>query len=259
MRPRPGTLLDNIRPRFQQLASGIYNVREPMDYALWVDGAETALRECFVDVPFERLYSERYWRLTTGPHMCPYELLRAEQRDQNEWLDQILATTTAMVERFSTPPSTVVVLDTNVLMHAKPLHDIDWLQRLDASAVRLAVPMRVVDELDERKYGRRDDLRKRARRRVQTLAAYIDQQEIRDCVRIEVVSRRQLDPGGVPRPLVDPDVDILDTCEALQAYAAPNSVSVVTGDNGMKLRARERGLPVTLLDEKDMQTDDAPG
>jgi hypothetical protein len=111
--------------------------------------------------------------------------------------------------------------------------------------------------LDEKKYGRRDELRNRARKRVQLLGRYVDEREIREGVQVEVVTWREVDVGGVPRPLVPPDDDSLDTCEAVRVYAAANDVSMVTGDTNIKLLARESELQVTVLDEQDMQTFDA--
>lgn len=253
MLPRPGTAPDNVRGRLHQLVTTAYNQSEAVDYALWVDAVEGALRECFVDVPFERLYSERYWRLTTGPHVRPHELLRAEQRVQVDWLEQIRTATDAMIDRFSTPTSVIAVLDTHIVLHAKPLEEIDWCAMLATDSVRLVVPLRVVDEMDQKKYGRRADLRTRARNRLRLLARYLDEGDVRPHVRVEVVSWRDLDPGGVPRPPIPPDTDILDTCEALRFYAAGNAVSVVTHDVTMQLLARERDVPVTLVDAYDMQ------
>jgi hypothetical protein len=247
--PRPGSSPDNIPARLRQLISTVYKP-EPVDYAIWVASAEAALRECFIDVPFERLYTERFWRLTTGPVLRHYEMLQAEQRDQTEWLEQVLRKSAAMVQRFGQPASAIAVLDTHVVMHAKPLHEIDWHRRLGVDFVRLVLPLRVVDEVDEKKYARREDLQNLARKRLRLLGRYIDQREIVPGVRIEIVSWRDLDPSGLPRPPLPPDVDILDTCEALRVYAAVNAVSIVTADVGMTLRANERGIPVTLLEDK---------
>jgi rRNA-processing protein FCF1 len=259
MLPRPGTPIDNIASRLRQLVDTVYQAPEPIDYALWVTSAEASLRECFIDVPFERLLSERFWRLTTGSVMRPHEMLRAEQQVQYQWLEYIRTTTGAMAERFGKPAAPIGVLDTHVVMHAKPLEEIDWCARLGAKSVRLVVPLRVVDELDEKKYARRDDLRNNARKRLRLLARYLEEPDgIADGVRIEIVGWRDLDPGGVPRPPLPADVDILDTCDALRVYATGNAVSMITADVGMTLRARERGLPVVALDDHEMQAGQIP-
>jgi PIN domain-containing protein len=254
MLPRPGTQLERTQSLLRQFTATVYEKYDPVAYADWVSQVETTLRECFIDVPFERLYTERFWRLSTGPVARHHDMLRAEQRDQHDWLESVRANVEAMAKRFAEPPSSVAVVDTHVLMHAKPLEEIDWCNRLDAPRVRLVVPLRVVDEMDEHKYARRGELRDRARNRLRLLGRYVDQApgEIRAGARVEIVSWHDLDPSGMPRPPLPPDVDILDTCEALRVYAAGNAVSIVTADVGMKLRAGPRSLPVLLLDESDM-------
>jgi hypothetical protein len=49
------------------------------------------------------------------------------------------------------------------------------------------------------------------------------------------------DPALYRRLSVPPDVEILDTCEALAAYAGANPVDLVTGDLGVRVRAQARG------------------
>jgi hypothetical protein len=250
MLPRPGYPLERTDGHLRELIDTVHEATEPVDYAKWVFLAEAHLRECFVDVPLQRLLSERYWRLTTGPVLRHHEMLRAEQQVQRDWLEFVRSTTAAMSERFGSPVSPLAILDTHVIMHAKPLHEIDWCKELDAASVRLVVPLRVVDEVDEKKYARRDDLRDRARKRLRLLMRYLELgHELRQGVRVEVVGWRDFDLGGIPRPLLPPDVDVLDLCEAIRVYAAAGAVSLVTLDTGMRLRAHERDLPVTFLDD----------
>jgi hypothetical protein len=252
--PRPGISIDDIDGRLRQLIGTVYTPA-PVDYAIWVASAEASLRYAFLDVPLARLYTERYWRLTTGPVMRHHEMLRAEQQNQAEWLERIRTGVSAMIKRFG-DGAFIGVLDTHVVMHAKPLSDIDWCDRLEASSVALVVPLRVVDEVDEKKYARRGELQKRARRRLRLLLNYIDQNEIRPAVRVEIVGWRDLDLSEIPRPLVQADVDILDTCEAFRSYAGISGLSMITGDAGMALRCRQRGLHVLQLTDEEMQAGD---
>lgn len=250
MLPKPGVPLDRTTQRLQELIFSIDQKSEPVDYALWAADAETMLRECFVDIPLERLYTERYWRLTSGPVAGTHWMLRQEQTVIREWLERIKGTVETMKKRFATPVATIVVPDTNIILHAKPLHEIPWRARLATETpVRIAIPIRVVDELDEKKYNpRQEDLRKRARNRLTLLGRQVDgDQALPAGVTVEIVSWRDLDLSRVPRPLVDPDDDILDMCEALSVYANMNACFVATTDTGMKLKAKERGLPVAYL------------
>ena len=153
------------------------------------------------------------------------------------------------------------MLDTHVVLHAKPLADIDWSAKLGAKSVRLVVPLRVVDEVDQKKYARRGDLQRRARKRLRLLNTYLEMPEdIRPGVQLEVVSWRDLELSGFPRPEVPADVDILDTCEALRVYASAGDVSMITSDVGMTIRAKERELAVCRLDDDmlEIDVDDPP-
>jgi rRNA-processing protein FCF1 len=247
--PRPGYPLDSLRARLRALTTTIYNHNSAMEHAAWALAAEASLRECFVDVPTERLFTERFWRLTTGPVQREQEMLRAEQAVQLEWLERVGDAVAAMAQRFGTPRSTLAVPDTHVLLHANPLGDIDWPNMLDVQSVTLVVPLRVVDELDEKKYARRDDLRRNARARLRLLEGYLEGGKVRPGVSIDIISWRDLDVAGGFRPALPVDVDVLDTCEALRVYAADNAVTLVTTDSAMKIRARERELPVTRLEQ----------
>jgi hypothetical protein len=254
MLPRPGISIENITAKLGYLTRTVYDATEPIDYALWIAGAESTLRECFVDVPLERLFTERYWHLTTGPVLRHYDMLRGEQRGLLDWLERVSESTSAMIRRFAEPVAPIAVLDTNVLMHGKPLEEIDWCAKSGGNTVRLVIPLRVVDELDEKKYARRKEMQNRARNRLRLLGRYVEPGvSVRAGVRAEIVGWRDLDLGGVPRPPISADVDILDSCEAVGVYAAANAVSMVTADVGMTLRARERGLSVSVLDDDDMQ------
>jgi len=257
MLPRHGTSVENILARLREFTITAYNATEPMAYADWVTRLETALRECFTDVPLNRLYTERFWQLN-GPLLRRQDMLRNEQRDLVDWLERVVGSVQAMSDRFSQPAGSIVVLDTHVLLHAKPLHEIKWSRLVGSDEIRLVVPLRVVDEMDEHKYARRDDLRKRARKRLPLLERHMTDESGTICpgVNLEVVSWRELDVAGGVRPQTPVDIDILDTCEAISVYALNNAVHLGTADSAMKLRARSFNVPVVdLLSETDSGAD----
>lgn len=55
------------------------------------------------------------------------------------------------------------MVDTNVLLQFQPPDQINWTELLHVAAVRLVIPLRVIEELDTKKHGRSQKLSERAR------------------------------------------------------------------------------------------------
>lgn len=147
--------------------------------------------------------------------------------------------------RLSLAPGHIAVLDTHVLLHYQPPEQIPWPKVVGHPHVRLVVPLRVVEELDEKKYARRDDIADRARRLLPRLEAVLGPAgapgELRESVTIEV----PVDSGPRRRP-ANADEEILDTCRELRQLTG-REVSLVTGDTSMRLRGEARGLRVVKM------------
>jgi predicted ribonuclease YlaK len=111
--------------------------------------------------------------------------------------------------------------------------------------------MRVIAEIDDKKAAPNNPkLRRRARTRINMLEGLLlgdgPLRSIREGVTVTVVDSTELDPETRRLRPPPPDVEILDTCAALAAYA-PGAVSLVTGDLAMKMRAREAGIVITAM------------
>jgi hypothetical protein len=222
-------------------------------YVAWVHALERNLREFFSDVPLERLYGERFWRIAAGGGERPEEMRGQEMDSQLAWLSALLDSARTMQARFGATTALIAVLDTNVLLHCKPPSDIDWRALLGAEDVRLVVPLRVIDELDAKKAARSPALRNRAATRLKSVARVLlddATHEVRLGVAIDVVGLYEFDPDLWRRPITPPDVEILDTCEALAAYAGGNPVKLITADLGMRLRAQSRGVSWEEIPDK---------
>jgi predicted ribonuclease YlaK len=120
--------------------------------------------------------------------------------------------------------------------------------------VLLAVPRRVVEELDARKYSHAKS-RDRARQRIRKLASYVahDAKQPRPGVDVEIVVSVDLDPDAARRPPIPADTEIIETYEALTAYAGANRVCLVTGDLSMQILAESRGIDVQRMPENTAQ------
>jgi rRNA-processing protein FCF1 len=64
------------------------------------------------------------------------------------------------------------MLDTNALLHYTRFGQLPWRERLRQELVRLIVPLVVVDELDGKKYARREEFQQRARELLTLIDGY---------------------------------------------------------------------------------------
>lgn len=194
------------------------------------------------------LYSDWHWIIRrTDNDPRPANLLRLEMDRQMERLKAAMATITAMLEWVEKADGRPVVLDTNVLLHHLPMRQVDWPSLVTGETVRLILPIRVIEELDEKKYARRDDIAKRARSVLSELREFLSPaagtiQLVRDGVTLELA------PHNEPRerPL-DADWEILTCCNALKSYAS--DLVLTTGDTAMAIRARTFGINILSMPE----------
>jgi predicted ribonuclease YlaK len=139
------------------------------------------------------------------------------------------------------------VLDTNSLLHYKLPSEIDWPTVFGYSEVRLVIPRAVIDELDRKKWEGADRIRKKARavlpRLERLLAADGSPREILPGVTLEAL----VEPGPRERP-EDADEAILAVCiELAQFSGAPQPVTLVTADTGLRIRATQEGITAVGL------------
>jgi hypothetical protein len=127
------------------------------------------------------------------------------------------------------------ILDTNLLLHCMRPDQVKWTEVVGRAPVRLVVPLRVVEELDAKKYAGNAKLGGRARAVLPWLETAVgpsgEAKDVADGVTIEVT----VEPGPREHPS-DADREILDVCHEIRQFggAAP---TLVTGDTGALLRA----------------------
>jgi len=220
------------------------------NFLAWVGTAETQLRNVFIDPStWEHLYGDRHWQIYGLTQESPraIELINSEATFQSVSLEELAKRLNQLSDRLAAAPGQLTVLDTNVLLHFQPPDQVDWLTVVGAPAVRLVLPLRAIEELDEKKYAARDNLADRARRLLSQLRTQLAPTSggptaLREGVTIEV----PVDDGPRHRTL-DADQEILDMCRELQ-YGGQEIV-LVTDDTGMTLRAWPRGLRVLAMPE----------
>lgn len=233
---------------------GVVAIRD--DYLTWIDEVEICLTGITDDhLPVLELFTDQYWAIrafSSDWHAVsdprPLQLVYAEVSRQLARLRRLLDDLNARRERASAAAGSLTVLDTNVLLHYLPVEQIAWAEVVGRDDVRLVVPLRVIEEIDAKKYARRSELATRARNLLPALERHLGQAgapgRVADTVTIEV----PIDPGPRNRP-EDADEEVLNTCRELSLLSS-HEVTLVTGDTGMRLRAQALGLKTGLMPEK---------
>lgn len=233
-------------------------------YLNWVYAAQLRLRSVFADTELEdSLLARAYWHASMSSIPPSPELGRLVDEellfqagnpgvpgDLGGWLGEA-AGRLRTLRRLAGRPGRICVPDTNALLHYTRFDQLPWPERIGQPAVRLIVPLAVIDELDNKKYARREEFQQRARE----LLALIDRYEtaasdayapLRQGVTFEVLPD---EPGHFRA--ASTDQEILERCEFL-AQVTGSPVTLVTGDSGVRINARARDIEVVKLGERDL-------
>jgi predicted ribonuclease YlaK len=141
----------------------------------------------------------------------------------------------------------ISVLDTNVLLHYLPIHQVPWPEVVESAVVRLVIPLRVIEELDAKKYSKSADLAKRARNVLPTLEQLLGQAGRPGPVAENVTVEVPVDTGPRQRP-EDADEEIIAVCRDLSQFSG-RDVTLVTGDTALRIRAQAHGLVTVAVDD----------
>ena len=216
--------------------------RRQRNYLEWVENAEAQLGNFADDRDVSaQLHTRFFWAIREANPQTPRSvpLIDSEIVMQKAALGRIKEDLRLRGERVAAGGH-IAVLDTHLLLHYEPPESVDWPALLNVEQVRLLLPMRVVDELDEKKYTGSEKVRRNAR----AILPHIEQmigpdgapgEQLRAGVTMEVelVGDDQFNP--------DADRSIIEACEELQLLAGqPNMITLVTGDRGMLIRAAQR-------------------
>jgi rRNA-processing protein FCF1 len=234
-------------------------------YLNWVADTEAMLQEVFTDAGIEDpILGRGYWHICSIPpfdHALMNRLVREELRfqcgfpaipgDAGGRLGEVRARLQALA-RLGDRPGRICVPDTNALLHYTRFDQLPWAERLRVEIARLVIPIVVVDELDAKKYARREEFQQRARELLTLIDRYVTASppdgysRTGPKVTVEVLP----DEAGHHRAASN-DQEILDRCELLQ-QATGNPVTLITGDSGMRISAQSRSIEVFKLSEDDL-------
>lgn len=262
-RPRlkPTTTLDGALRHIGEASMGATSVaacaadgtfeRAQRDFLAWVAATTVRLRNHFVDAAtLQHLEDDRFWHIRSLTAKSPrwQRFIVDTVQDHQAWLADLEQFVKRLKARFEASPGRIAVVDTNVLLHFQPLAQIPWPEFLEEVDVRLVVPLRVVEELDEKKYLAREAIAARARQLISQLRSLLGETAggpaaLAGHVTVEVPIEEE-----PRRRSMDADAEILALCSELQF--APVKPLLVTDDGGMELRARALGFEVRRPPEK---------
>jgi hypothetical protein len=224
-------------------------------YLNWAQTVETRLRELFTDTDLAAaVFADRYWHIAGLHAASAYgtRIINQEVDHQDARLAEAIQTLKQWQE-LGERPGALLALDTNAFLQFRPYYEIPWTALAGMDRVRLVLTMPVLDEIEAKKQGSNVRLKRRARRILPRLdKAFGDGGRLffeveKDGTPMAGVTLEILrDPPGHRRSTTDIDAEFLDRCEFLQS-AAGRPVTVVSGDTGMKIRARGSVGALNLL------------
>ena len=220
----------------------------PDAYLLWVEAVESQLSAVTADFSLiAAVQNEHYWRLqdVSAKFARPDPMMQAELARQCERFEALARELQQRHELITEAPGSIAVVDTNVLLHYRPPAQVPWPQIVGTSPVRLVIPLRVVEELDLKKWGHNNKLATRARNLLPSLQRALGRGGtpgvLRDDVTVEVPVPSQ--PRHRP---IDADEEILATCEELTLFSGAPAI-LITGDTSMTIRAEASAISVKAM------------
>ena len=227
------------------------------EYLAWVERTQSQLLNWTYDFDaLTMLQTPSYWQISQSIAGTPrpWPLIEIEVKFQTSALTRIVEDLEKRIASAAKHDGELAVLDTNTLLEYQPLAVIPWTSLLGYRQLHLIIPIRVIEELDEKKYSGRRGLAKRARRILPQLEHLLraENGQLASGVTVGV----PVDSGPRQRP-VDADEEILLTCRELKHFSG-RDVVVVTGDTGMLLRADALDLKTVKMPEEYLRNRDDP-
>lgn len=219
------------------------------EYIRWVAATERSLYPVMHREDAAAIFDTPRYReicsMVVGSHLRP--LLYAEIESRAALLEEYADELFTAIERARRAPGVPVVVDKNAMLQSWSPDELRWQDELGDLA-RVIVPLRVIEELEGTARSRSDPMSDAARE----LLAWIDKLfpegdegvvPISDTATIEVLLADR--PRHRPE---DANEEILDAAHEV-AQLSGGSVLLLTGDTGMRIRARSEGLEVLALPE----------
>ncbi|MFI4971048.1 MAG: PIN domain-containing protein [Hyphomicrobiales bacterium] len=220
-------------------------------YLQWVESLEAHLRSMFTDSAIsQHALTDRYFTiLEEGRNLARMRpLIQAEVMAQLDWLAELMEPITALDRALGETSSIIAVVDTNLFLHYPPFPQIPWPEITDTDSICLAIPLRVIEELDELKYRGQPKVRQRARHALRLIRESLIPTKglvatINPNTTLQVLTQAK---NRVRTS--DADEEILQAAFDLLAFQ--RRVVLITGDNAMLIRGLSLGIEVVFMPEE---------
>ena len=214
-------------------------------YLIWTENTEQQLLESYQNISIARhLHSERYWRIRslTDTTSRPVQLIQAEIQMQKMHLAELLGQLQRYISLLAFPPDHwAVVLDTNVYIHGKLFHEVEWQRQTNSRRATIVLPLVILDELDQIKdrdpeFGRRAQSTLRALDKLTQGKQWSDHLQLRQNVWLQLLD----EPQGHHRQQGQDDEIVRQSAYISQVN--DSRMLLITRDRGMRLRTQSAGL-----------------
>jgi len=210
----------------------------------WADSVETSLTQVFtISSVLDFIQTSRYSHIlnmdTSSPRVFP--TVYAELTRQAQRLTELANEIEEETQIFAAASGQPIVLDTNAVLRTKSFVTLDWATLVGGQEARVILPLRVVEELDAKKYGDNEEFRRVVRRLLPKVDDLLDAAGGRTATLTSTLTIEILVPPGPRQKPSDADEEILEVCVQLHTFTG-RPVTLVTLDTAMRTRARARGL-----------------
>ncbi|MFI7212965.1 PIN domain-containing protein [Micromonospora maritima] len=246
--------LEELVQELDRLAGGLPAdpVVAASSYLMWVERAERRLLAIYQNFAIPRhLHSDRYWRIRTLDVLTsrPMPLIVAEIEMQKRHLEELLAQLRHYISMLALPAEHwIIVLDTNVYVHGRLFHEVEWHREIGVRRASVVMPLVVLDELDRIKdrdpeFGRRARSVLRALDNITRDREWLAPIQLRQNVSLQLVD----EPAGHQRQQGQDDEIVRQA--GYFAQLNDGRLKLLTRDRGMRLRAQAAGLTSHTLPE----------
>jgi hypothetical protein len=265
VRLRPGTTIDQAVMLLDRLAVNVSGeVHRPArtveelrySYVGWASSAERELLGVLARSDVSRIFENSRHRdicssaSSVGGHLRV--LISDEVTAKSAELREIASELKAARDGMRRAPGCPTIIDTNVLLECNRPDQVKWasiVEHEQHEPVRLILPLRVIEEVDAKKYASTDRIQSAASKILRWLERLLSDSGCGpvpvggpDDTTIEILlaDRPRYRPS-------DADEEILDVCGEVQLLTG--RAKLVTADLGMRLRARAESVDICVMPE----------
>jgi rRNA-processing protein FCF1 len=253
VRLAPGKTVDDAIRTMETLATNAYGAAMPPGmgaselrdaYVRWTIGCEQTLLTVLTRSDIDRIFENtRHRDICAMPLGTQWQMLiSAEVNVKAAQLTEIANHLRDARDRITRSPGLPTLVDTNLLLECLRPDQIKW-EELVGETARLMVPLRVIEELDTKKYDGKERLRQTARDLLPWIEGLFSGPDVGPVpldgrgttIEMLMVDRPRYRP-------TDADEEVLDAYHEVKLLSG--RAKLVTADTGMRLRARGEGIDV---------------